>query len=301
MNRNVLIVLAGGLLVAVLVAVLLGALLGGGGKKKKQQVTQQEPRIEILVASKNIGVAQKLTEDNIQWKKWPQSGAFPGTVKRKGGQKPLEALGGGRVSRKIAQGEPVLKSAIIEAGGNYVAASLKPGMRAMAVKVGAADTAGGFVSPGDYVDIMLTYRQKIEGTSQDKTIKAMQDFIVEQNFDKYATETILQNVKVLAIDQSAIRNEEKVQVGKTATLEVTPRQAEVLAVAQKAGDLSLALRGIGDEVVVVSEAPIVTDARTTGIFDEIIAEFDKSFSAGVSTNSVKIYRGDQVESVGVKQ
>jgi pilus assembly protein CpaB len=301
MNRNVLIALAGGLLVAVLVAVLLGTVLGSG-KKKKKQVVQQEPRVEILVAAKDIAISQKLTKDNVKWKSWPKSAAFKGTVRRKDNQNPLEALEG-RVNRKIAQGEPILTTAMLVKGGNYVAASLEPGMRAMAVKIGAEESAGGFVAPGDYVDVMLTYRKSIKTTTSNKNVKAKQKEIVSAILDKYATETILQNVKVLAIDQSAIRNEEKVKVGKTATLLVTLREAEILAVAEKAGNLSLALRGVGDDAIIARDEPIVTDERMLNIYDEIMEEFEKNLggSGGLTSKNVVIYNGDKVLNLGVKK
>lgn len=297
MNRNVVIVLAGGVLVAVLVAVLMGAMLGGKDKKAVQ-VVDQAPRIEVLVAKTPISEAQKLTEENMMWKKWPQDGTFPGTIKRKGKQSVTEAVEG-RVTRDIAQGEPILDSALVSSARSYIAANLGEGMRAIAIRVGATTTAGGFVGPGDYVDVMLTYRQKIEGISPDPAVRERQKAIVERNVASYATETVLQNVKVLAIDQSATRDEEKARVGKTVTLEVTPRQAEILSVIDKAGDLSLALRGIGDDKPVADEGPIVTDERITNLYDEMIKEFEKSQGGG-SMEGVKIYSGDKVESVIVQ-
>lgn len=299
MNRNVLIVLAGGVLVAVLVAVVMGAILGGD-KKKTTQVVQQAPRVEVLVAKTPIAEAQKLTEENMMWKKWPQDGTFPGTIKRKDGQGVLEAIEG-RVSRAVAQGEPILKNAVVAADSTYVAASLKEGMRAVAIKVTATSTAGGFVGPGDYVDVILTYRQKIEGVSSDPAIKARQEQVISENVDSYATETVLQNVKVLAVDQSAVRGDEKkAVVAKTVTLEVTPRQAEILSVTSKAGDLSLTLRGIGDDVIVKTDEPIVTDERVTRLYDEIIEKFNKGKGDAQSMEGVKIYSGGTMESVAVQ-
>lgn len=297
MNKNVIIVLAGGVLVAVLVAVLMGAMLGGKDKKAVQ-VVDRAPRVEVLVAKAPISETQRLSGDNMMWKKWPQDGTFPGTIKRKGDQSATDAAEG-RVNRDIAQGEPILKSALVSGSSSYVAATLEEGMRAVAIRVGATTTAGGFVGPGDYVDVMLTYRQKIDGISPDPAVRERQKAIVERNVASYAVETILQNVKVLAVDQSVSRDEDKVRVGKTVTLEVTPRQAEVLAVIDKAGDLSLALRGVGDDKPVVSEGPIVTDERMTNLFDEMIMEFEKS-NGGGATEGVKIYSGGSVESVIVQ-
>ena len=99
--------------------------------------------------------------------------------------------------------------------GNFVAALLEPGKRAVAISVKADSMVGGFITPGDFVDVILTYRVKFD--DNDDPVAKM---IIDQNIDEHATETILENIKVLAIDQTSKNEEAKIKVAKTVTLEV---------------------------------------------------------------------------------
>ena len=191
MNRNILIVLGGAVLAAVLVAMLvqvsLGGKKGGGGKEV----------VEVLVASSDLKIGQELADGDLRWQEWPKDGVFRGAIVREGEQEAVEALEG-RLRRDVAKDEAVLKSFLLkEKSGNFVANSLEPGMRAMAIKVEAKTMVGGFIKPGDYVDVVLSYKQTLKA---DKNDGPMFQMLVTMNISKWATETILQNVKVLAID-----------------------------------------------------------------------------------------------------
>jgi pilus assembly protein CpaB len=128
----------------------------------------------------------------------------------------------------FVKGEPIREAKLIKADGSgFMAAMLPSGMRAVSVEISPENGAAGFILPNDRVDIILSRR----GTA-DKDAKA---------------ETILVNVRILAIDQTIEeKNGEKVVVGKTATLELNGRQAELLAQARQSGSLSLALRSLAD-------------------------------------------------------
>jgi pilus assembly protein CpaB len=123
--------------------------------------------------------------------------------------------------------------------------------------------------------------------------------MMELNLDKMATETILQNVKVLAIDQTAKRPEDdKIKVGKTVTLAVSMQDAERLSLAAQMGDLLLALRGVGDNAKVVKQWPTISDARMTSVTGEIFKEYQKiKEETGVNKNSVRIYSGENMSVV----
>jgi pilus assembly protein CpaB len=290
MNKNVLIVLGGAVLVAVLVAFLVQISLGG----KK---STPESKVEVLVASKNLGIGTELKPDSVRWQAWPEDSVFPGAVIREGDKDAGEALKG-RLARDIASGEPVLKSALLgESKGNFVAASLEPGMRAVAIEVSAASMVGGFIGPGDFVDVILTYKNSVEIESEDDPeVKKM----VAMNLDKLATETVLQNVKVLAVDQKAKRpeDEEKIKVGKTVTLSVTAHDAERLALATEMGTLTLALRSVGDEAQIVKNWETTSDARLINVDNEIFTEYKKmQKDSGINPNIVRIYSGSSVEQV----
>lgn len=290
MNKNILIVLGGAVLVAVLMAVLVQVMLGGDDKPVE---VKQEPKAQILVAAKDLPIARELREGDLKWQTWPKNNLFPGAVVREEKQKPEEALQG-RLRRDVSKGEPVLTSYLIgETKGNFVAASLEPGQRAVSIQVSAKTMVAGFVSPGDFVDVVLTYKQRIRVEDEDPRVQQM----VEQNIDSVATETILENVKVLAIDQMATRpKDDKIRVGKTVTLALDVEHSERIILAQQIGDLTLVLRGIGDEAPIERKWPIVSDARLVSVDDEIYEKYSKMKNeAGIQTNNVRIYSGEALQ------
>ena len=294
MNKNIMIVLGGAIAIALLVAMLVQVSLGG----KKKVAPVQEAKVEILVASKDLGIGRELQDDDLRWQEWPKNSVFPGAITRKDGKKASEALEG-RLARDISKGEPVLESAMLGKGkGNFVAASLESGMRAVAIGVSASGMVGGFIGPGDYVDVILTYKDSVSTNDDDPRVLEM----LELNLDKLATETILQNVKVLAVDQMAQRAEDdQIKVGKTITLAVSAQDAERLFLATELGDLTLALRGVGDDKVIQKSWPTVSDARLTNMGDEIFTEYKKlQKDAGINTNIVRIYNGSQVQTIQTK-
>ena len=290
MNKNILIVLGGAVLVAVMVAMLVQVSLGG---KKKAAI--EEAKVEILVASRNLAVGAEIKPDSVRWQEWPQASVFPGAVIREADQTAGEALSG-RLSRDVAAGEPVMRSALLgQAKGNMVAASLEPGQRAVAIEVSASSMVGGFIGPGDFVDVILTYKQTFKPDDEDPRVKNM----VEMTLDKMATETILQNVKVLAVDQMAKRpEEEKAKVGKTVTLAVNAQDAEKLSLSQDMGTLTLALRAVGDKDVVEKSWPTTSDARLITVDNEIFIEYKRlQKDTGINPNTVRIYNGAAVQTV----
>lgn len=294
MNKNILIVFAGAVLVAVLVAMLVQISLGG---KKSERVSGEEP-VQILVAGSDLAIGRELKAGDMRWQEWPESGMFHGAIVREGEQKPEDVLTG-RLARDVAKGEPMMRSALLgRVKGNMVAASLDAGMRAVAIEVSASSMVGGFIGPGDFVDVVLTYKATMRSDDKDPRIQKM----IDLNLDKTATETILQNVKVLAIDQTAKRPEEdKIKVGKTVTLAVKPEDAERLLLAAEIGELTLALRGVGDDALVEKSWPTVSDQRLTSVTDEIYNEYEKiKKEDGENANIVRIYSGEQVTALPVR-
>ncbi len=286
MNKNVIIVLGGALAVAVVVAMLVQVSLGG---KKVSGVS--EAKSEILVAAKDLAIGVELKDADMRWQEWPKSSVFVGAIVREKDMTVGKALSG-RLARSVSKGEPLMKSAMLgESKGNIVAGSLEPGMRAVAIEVKAASMVGGFINPGDFVDVMLIYKSSFSVDDDDPRVKNM----IEQNLQRLATETILQNVKVLAVDQAARRTDEKVKVGKTVTLALTATDAERVALASSMGDLILSLRGVGDDKVVVKDWQTVSDARLIKIDDEVFTEYLKmKKGAGISSDSMRIYNGASV-------
>lgn len=296
MNKNVLIVLAGAVVIAVLMAVLVQMMLGG--KKDDVVIAQEEPKSEILVAAKGLKMGAELIEGDTKWQSWPKATLFAGAVVRKDDQKPLEALEG-RLRRDLAAGEPLMNAYMIgKSQGNLVAAMLEPGQRAVAIEVSAATMVAGFVSPGDFVDIVLTYNHNIQVENGDPLLEAL----VREGLNSTATETILQNVKVLAIDQTAQRPEDdKIKVGKTVTLALGARDAERIILARRMGELTLVLRGVGDETSVERSWPVTSDVRIVNAAHEIYENYNKlKNEAGITGDNVRIYSGDGVQVVPMR-
>lgn len=284
MNKNILIVLAGGFLIAILVAVLVQASLGG----KKKQVEKASTNIEILVAARDLVMGKELGEGDLKWQAWPASAMFAGAIQRADGQTVADAASG-RMLQALSKGQPLHSAMIVGqgAGNNFLAASLKEGMRAVAISVKAQTMAGGFVGPGDRVDIIVTYKVKVKDKNNPE-IRAM--------IDQYASETVLENVRVLAADQKAIRQEDKAKVARTVTLEVTSEEAEKLTLASELGDLKLSLRGIGD-VEHTREKQITTDVEISRVLRDLS---DAQARSGGNSGIVRVYNGQNVTNVPVR-
>ncbi|HEY1383850.1 MAG TPA: Flp pilus assembly protein CpaB [Dongiaceae bacterium] len=194
-----------------------------------------------------------------------EDAAAPATTdkkkKKKDGKKDTEAEAGptgpadnaviGAVARRrILANEPISPDALIQRGDHSVgSAVVSPGMRAVSIKINAETASGGFIAPGDFVDVMLSIQHDIAlydsngKKAPEGTPAPLPD---GDTMVKYSTETILRNVRVLAIDQSLGRNAEEgpADVGKTATLEVSPHDAEKLLTAGQLGSLTLVLRSM---------------------------------------------------------
>ncbi len=293
MNKNILIVLGGAVMAAVLVAVLVQVTLGG----KKPASKAPENAAQVLVAAKDLKKGIKLKAEDMMWRKWSDDALFKGAIIRKGDQKTSEALKG-RLDRSFSEGEALVRKAIFKSKGNYVAAKLKEGERAISVKLKAEDMVAGFLSPGSYVDVILTYKHRVAmDRNEDANVKSM----VALSISNVATETILENIRVLAIDQKAEKkSDDKVKIGKTVTLAVSIRDAEALALASEMGGLTLALRGVGDDAA-NKKADALTDAKLISVDDEIHDKYmEIKKNSGISMNSVKIYNGAQVETIPVR-
>jgi len=280
MNKNIMIVMGGGFLVALLVAIIVQASFG----------SKKDGMIEIAIAAKSLNAGEPVTEGNFKWQDWPESSVIQGAIVREG-SKSIGDMAKGKLRRSMDAGEPLLASSLTTAGKtNILAASMEPGMRAMAIKVSAESMVGGFISPGDRVDVILTYQVKVSGDTQNE---------VADRVSRHATQTVLENVKVLAIDQSAVKEEaNKAKVGRTVTLEVDTKSAERLALASEMGDLSLVLRALGDEQVSdPKKQTFTTDVEVSNVLQEI-GKIKKS--SGGSSNIVRVYNGQNIENVNVR-
>lgn len=214
-------------------------------------------KTQVLIAAKNLPVGVFLKEGDLQWQTWPDD-ALPEAYLKKGAAK-QEELFGTVVRRSFSAGQPITMDRLIKPGDRgFLAAVLQAGYRAISIPIGAASGIAGLIFPGDRVDIILTHAVSEESGDEKK-----------KGSDPRASETVLKNVRVLALDQKVSDQEGEPRLAKTATLEVLPKQAEILAVARELGSLSLSLRSLAkdaDELerIVQGEAPIEEPNPTSG-------------------------------------
>lgn len=193
------------------------------------------PTVQVLVAAADLAQGEKLGKASLRWQSWPEGAVNPGFITQTAKPDAVEALNGAIVRIRFVSGEPIQKDKLFQDGSNLLAANLSPGMRAVAIRVSAESSAGGFILPNSRVDVIHIANQQEQSGGQTQIVG----------------QTILKNIRVLAIDQKVDEAKgEATVIGKTATLELTAAQAEVIAGAQASGSLSLSLRSIedGDEI-----------------------------------------------------
>jgi pilus assembly protein CpaB len=225
-------------LVIALAAGAIAAMLASGNRTPAPPPAPPPPpplaTTEVLVAKADLNTGQVISESDLGWQTWPAASASSALVRKSDRPDAIKEFSGAMVRSSTTVGEPIRDSKVVLAkGGGFMAAVLPHGMRAVALDISPENDAGGFILPNDHVDVILTRRdkwaEKIAGV------------------EKYTSETILRNVRVLAVDQSIEDKEgQKVAVGKTATIELEPQQAETLALARQLGTISLALRSLLD-------------------------------------------------------
>lgn len=280
MNKNIFIVLVGGFLVAVLVAVMVQATLSGS-KPNEEELE----RVEILIAAKDLKVGRELRSGDLKWQVWPEDTLFIGAITRNENEQPAEAVTG-KILRNLSEGQPVHMSLVAEDDkGDFLSANVLKGMRAVGVSVRSHILADRLFRPGDFVDVMVTYRVRINGRTNPEAKSLV---------SRYATETVIENVRILAIDNNDTKAIDEEEDGKkkkkkksskkaSVTLEVTPDAAEQLVLADRMGDIGFALRSIGDN------GDQGTDRRTTDVsMSKVLTDLAK-MSGGSS--AVRIYNG----------
>ena len=193
------------------------------------------PMTDVLVAAAELPMGQVLQPADLRWQKWPDDALSPGYITRKDVPKALEETAGATIRSAFLPGEPIRPQKLVRPDSGFMAAILPAGMRAVAIVTDSRGTnsAGGFILPNDRVDVIRTFRDEDNSKATGSDVQVSQ--------------TILTDVRVLAVGQLIQeKNGTNVVTGETATLALTPGQAEKITLAQKVGSLSLALRSLAD-------------------------------------------------------
>lgn len=223
-------VLVVAVLAAVMTAVLARKLVN---RQTHVEAPAQMAMVEVVVAARDVPAGAVLAVEDLRFDRWPADVAARLAVRTEGDD-PRTPFAGQSVRRDLAEGEPVTSAALRRNSAGMLAGMLGAGNRAVSVAITNTSAAAGFVTPGDRVDVLL---------AADIKRAAGNDVGDGGPMVRFAAETVLSDVKVLAIDQATTRAKDGAAVeGKTATLEVSSKQAEILAAASMLGSLSLALR-----------------------------------------------------------
>lgn len=227
------------------IIVLLAAALAAAAaayfvyQSSSSEPVQTEPQIvqaatvDVLAARRDLPVGARVQASDLYWQAWPQDAVNPSQVLRDRNPDAAETFAGSVVRNAVSEGEPVSARQLLQAGeAGFMSAVLGPGMRATSVPISAETGAGGFILPGDRVDVVVTFEDEEEGRTRRRF---------------FVAETVVENARVLAIDQSIGDDDaEGIALGDTATLELTPEQANAVVLAVARGEISLVLRSLSD-------------------------------------------------------
>jgi len=272
------IILIAGLAVAAIVVFTQVKKLGATGPVEQTAapapIIQKVEYVDVLVAATNLSLGTRVSDQSVKWKQWPAEALTPALISSDVRPQAIEELESAIVRAPILEGEPVNENKLVRAGSSGVmAALLRPGMRAVTTRISVDTAAGGFIQPGDRVDIILT-----------QTVQPNRSGGSQSNQRNFTADTIFENVKVLAIDQTYSTQSvgSAAVIGSTATFEMSQADAELLQQSVSKGDLSLTLRGI-----MRSSAPAKSAAKTEK--KEVETE-----------SSLTVYRGGQPQQVAIR-
>lgn len=194
----------------------------------------QEPLKEILVARREIPVGRFVTVEDLHWQAWPEEADTSFFIDRENNPEALEQQVGAVAVMRLVTGEPIVGEKLVQPGEQgFMAAMLTPGMRAVSVSINERSASGGFIMPQDRVDVMVV-RDPVGATPV---------------IGDRAAETLLQNVRVLAIDGiygPPVEGQAAVLIGSRVTLELSDPDAKLLLAAEDAGALKITLRSVAD-------------------------------------------------------
>ena len=211
-----------------------------------------KPERFVLVARRDLPAGTLIRDNHLEWLPWPETeGELARYIVRQ--DQTINDFFGSVVRRGIGAGEPVTEDRLVKPGEQgFLAAVLEPKHRAVSVSINPITGVAGFIFPGDRVDLILTHSIPYEGEMPIG--------------DRRVTETVLTDLRVLAIDQVTNDQESTPRVGEIVTLEVEPKQAELVILMSQMGQLSLSLRSLvreeqEEEPALLASTPVATAER----------------------------------------
>ncbi|WP_240006486.1 Flp pilus assembly protein CpaB [Pseudaquidulcibacter saccharophilus] len=246
--------------------------------------------VKVLVSNQDLAVGTRITKDSLIWRDWPSDAVGPTFITQGKDPKALEHFVGSVVKVQLAIGEPIVggKLVIADPKNGILAALLTPGMRAVTINVKTNTSVAGFILPENRVDVILTRTIAFPNGSQ--------------TVNRTVSSTILENVRVLAIDQRVMQEKgQQAMTGSSATLELSPADSERLSQADSLGEISLALRSYADangptvarpNALALSQPAPPTQKNGTQMNPEGVPNTTPSPMAQAESG-VKVYRGGQ--------
>lgn len=278
-------------IILIVIAVVIAGVTAMGVRSKLGSGETAGTRILVATGTIPAGTFVRAGKD-FTWAEWPAKNINPSYMVE-GSGRTAEEFNGAVARRAIVAGEPITGAVLVKSNeGGFLSAVLSPGTRAVSIAVNATSGNAGFIFPGDRVDLLVTHNIPAKG--------------MDGNAEKaLATETFVENVRVLAIDQMLDNPENKAILAKTVTLEVTPKQAEMINVAGAIGKISLTLRSLANDADTTAKAgeegtskPTITEGpRFTRDSD-----VSKLLNPRGNVNSrVNVFRGDETEELEFNQ
>lgn len=286
MSARSVLLIAAALLMAAGTFFVMKSWLANQRAKPVVEIEEQEAETQVLVTRSDLPAGTFVSEQHLRWQTWPDDDLPDNYLVKE--EFDETKLYGAVVRRGMPAGTPVLNNQMVKPGERgFLAAVLGSGYRAFSIKVSAASSISGLVFPGDRVDVILVHKFKADASKQDSP-------------DRRASETILSNVRVLALDQTIDDQNGEPIIAKTATLEVTPKQAEVLAVSDDLGRITLSLRSLAKsekelQRLVDSGAPLEEPVPSRARTYTRDSEASVLVGFGGGGPDVQVYRGSKLE------
>lgn len=289
-NMRSIILIAIALIVAGTAAFLARSLVSTPEGEQTAAVQQAPSNAQVLVANKPIPTGFFLKREDLIWQQWPSDNIninYVQITSENEAESWLEEVLGAVVKTPITAGEPIVNGQIAKPGDRgFMAAVITPGNRAISININSKSGISGFIFPGDSVDILLTHTVNFEDDGQ-----------VEQS---QVTETVLKNIRVLAIDTQMNNATNTPAIGKVATFEVTPKQAEKVALMGRMGELSLSLRSLAvesaeDETVAAAMSSTEKTITYANEISVVVAANSGVSPAAKKKRKVKVIRANTVQ------